>query len=488
MNLEIFSAKQLGDLVNTKEISVKEVLDYFHNRIDKLNPRINAITYTKWDEAYIEGDRIQNKILSGEYVGPFAGVPIALKDFLPSKKGWINTHGGVKSLKSIDKYDSEFYKACNKLGAIAIGKTNAPPFGFSGLCQNKLYGQTNNPFNLEYNSGGSSGGSAAAVASGMVMIGEGGDAGGSIRIPASWCNLFGFKPSLGTVPNVARPDAWSATHPYCAGMGITKTVEDAAILLTEMAKYDPRDPMSLPINANIDYNKLNPIDIKNTRIGLTYDFGLYKIDPKIKDAIDVFARRLEDMGAYVEPVEFKFIHSIEQIIECWSWSISIDTYLDIDNWLKEGFDLLGSHESELYKEFIHFQKEAFKFDIFKFREFNEIRTEILDNFENVFDNYDFIVSPVTSCTPLKLSNEGDIINKNYLLSDQLLNHISFSECLLVNFIGYPACSIPIMLLDNNLPIGAQIIGKQYADKSIFRLSKFYESIYPWIGQFNYVNL
>ena len=108
-----------------------------------------------------------------------------------------------------------FYAAARSLGAIAIGKTNAPAFGFSGACQNKMYGPTNNPFDLQRTSGGSSGGSAAAVAAGLVLLAEGGDAGGSIRIPSSWCNLFGFKPSIGTVPSYCRPDGWSATHPYC---------------------------------------------------------------------------------------------------------------------------------------------------------------------------------------------------------------------------------------------------------------------------------
>ena len=158
--LHKYSALELGNLVNRKQISTREVLDYFRERIEARNPSINAIVYTKWDDAYREADTIQAQINSGYYAGPFAGALIALKDFLPSKKGWINTHGGVKSLTRVDEYDSEFYKACKKLGAIAIGKTNAPPFGFSGACLNKLYGQTQNPFNVNYNSGGSSGGSA----------------------------------------------------------------------------------------------------------------------------------------------------------------------------------------------------------------------------------------------------------------------------------------------------------------------------------------
>ena len=166
MDLENLSGLEIGKWVNCKMISPTDVIQYFKDRVEKRNPSINAFTYTKFDEAFKAAKELEKRIESGEYVGPFAGVPVAFKDFLPSKKGWQNSHGGVKSLIRVDDADSEFCKAAEKLGAIPIGKTNAPAFGFSGACQNKLYGATRNPFNIDYTSGGSSGGTAAAVSDG----------------------------------------------------------------------------------------------------------------------------------------------------------------------------------------------------------------------------------------------------------------------------------------------------------------------------------
>lgn len=484
MKLEQYSACELGALVNSKQLRVKEVLDYFRHRIDDKNPAINAIVYQNWDDAYADGDIIQAKVLRDGYAGPFAGVPIALKDFLPSKQGWPNTHGGVKCLTQIDPYDSEFYKACKKLGAIAIGKTNAPPFGFSGACLNKLYGQTHNPFNLEYNSGGSSGGSAAAVASGMILIGEGGDAGGSIRIPSAWCNLFGFKPSLGSVPNVCRPDAWAATHPYCAGMGITKTVEDAAVLMNAMYRYDPRDPMSLPINSQVDFTEYLHTDVSNQSIALTYDFDLYEVDFEIKILIDRCMDHLKDLGLKIDLVNWQFKHTLEEIMYCWCWAISLDTYLDIYNWQQSGLDLLREHAQELYPEFISYQNVARDFDIHMFRKFNEIRTDILDNFENQFAKYDFIISPTTASLPMQIEDNGRVSAINNHSLDPMTNFISFGETALVNFVGYPAASVPAGLTASGLPVGVQIIGKQYHDADIIRLSSAIEDILPWKDNYN----
>ena len=172
MELERLSGIELGALVNKGEIKPSEVIEYFERRIEARNSSLNAFVYTKFDDAYEEARKLEEKIMRGGDAGPLAGVPIGLKDFLPSKKGWTNSHGGVKSLIMEDVEDSEFYKAARRAGCIAVGKTNAPAFGFRGTCDNKLYGPTRNPFNTEYNSGGSSGGSAAAVADGMLTIAE----------------------------------------------------------------------------------------------------------------------------------------------------------------------------------------------------------------------------------------------------------------------------------------------------------------------------
>lgn len=480
MKLENLSALELGELVRKREISPIGVLEYFRDMVETHNPYLNAFTYTMWEDAFEEANKLEARLAKKEPVGLFAGVPVGLKDFLPSKKGWTNSHGGVRSLVAVDDADSMFYTAAKELDCIAIGKTNAPPFGFSGCCQNEMYGQTRNPFNLDHTSGGSSGGSAAAVAAGLIPLAEGGDAGGSIRIPAGWCNLFGFKPSLGTVPSYCRPDGWAATHPYCFNGSLTKTVKDSAIMLNHMARYNPRDPISLPINANKDFVGFMARPVKGMRIGFTLDFDLYPtIDPVVKDLVTNAVRKLENAGVFVDVVHFNFKHSLEEIMYCWAWSISVDTALDLDTWKKTGLDLVKDHRDELTEEFIHYNQIARYANIFSMRKFNEIRTDILDNFEDAFENFDFIVSPTAICEPLPNSWNGHAKSVNGInLSDEY-NFLSFGETPLANFVGYPAASLPAGLTKSGLPVGLQVIGKQYCDDSIFALADKYEQINPW---------
>lgn len=485
MKLENFSGLELGELVNSGELSPIEVIQYFQDRIETRDKSLNAFTYTKFDDALKEAQIIEKKILNHEDVGPFAGVPIGLKDFLDSKKGWTNSHGGVKALIREDISDSEFYKAAFKLGAIAVGKTNAPAFGFSGACQNEMYGATKNPFDLSKTCGGSSGGSAAAVADGMLILAEGGDAGGSIRIPAGWCNLFGFKPSLGTVPSYCRPDGWAATHPYCFNGCLAKTVEDSATLLNEMAQYNPRDPISLPINANKDFVNLMKKPISGMKIAVTDNFNLYPVDAEVKQIVRNAAYKFIDAGVRIDFVNFDWNHSLDEIFYCWSWAISVDTALDLAHWKTQGLDLVQDHRDELPEEFIKFNEIAAKATIFDMREFNEIRTDILDNFETIFEKYDIIISPTAACPPMDISNEGRCFEINGTKLNPELNFLQFGETALVNFVGYPAASVPAGFTSDGLPIGMQIIGRQYHDEDVLAVSKSFEEIQPWRQFYRY---
>ena len=171
----------------------------------------------------------------------------ALKDLFDFKPGWKATFGGLPVLADhvIDAY-CVFAERVEQAGAIIVGKTNSPVMGFRGACDNYLFGPTRNPFDTSKNSGGSSGGSAAAVADGLLPFAEGTDGGGSIRIPAAWCGIYGFKPSWGRVPVVLRPDAFAGTNPFVAEGPLTRTVADAALVLQALAGYDSRDPYSLP--------------------------------------------------------------------------------------------------------------------------------------------------------------------------------------------------------------------------------------------------
>lgn len=488
IKLERLSGLEMGKLVNDGELVPTDIIEYFFDRIEKLNPILTAYTYTRKEEALLAARQLEKRLAEGQYCGPFAGVPVCLKDFLPSKKGWTNSHGGVPILTAVDAYDSEFCKAAEILGAIVIGKTNAPAFGFSGACENVQYGATANPFDLNRTSGGSSGGTASAVAAGLAIFGEGGDAGGSIRIPAGWCNLFGFKPSLGTVPSVCRPDAWAATHPYCFNGCLTKTVADSATMLTQMAQYNPRDPFSLPINATKDFSELMEQSVFNFRVAVTFDFDLWPIvDHRIKQLTWEIANKLKAVGVEVELVHFNFKHTLSDIMRTWAVWISVDTALDMMEWKKHGLDLEGEYSDQVPQEFLKFNQQASQIDIRAFQHFNEVKTDILDNFENVLSEYDLILSPTAICLPMKDSQHGHCNTPiDGKIPDRETDFISFAETPLANFVGYPAASVPGGTIEENgqqIPIGVQLIGRQYHDEDVLAMSRTLEKINPWIDNF-----
>ncbi|MCR5795558.1 MAG: amidase [Solobacterium sp.] len=478
MKLELLSAAQLGRLVNKKEVSPTDVVLYFKDRIERRNPSINAFVYTKFEDALKEAKALEDRLARNEDIGPLAGVPVALKDFLPSKKGWTNSHGGVKSLITEDAEDSVFYTAAKNAGAIALGKTNAPAFAFRGTTDNRLYGPTSTPFRPGYNSGGSSGGSAAAVADGLILIGEGSDGGGSIRIPSSWCGCFGFKASIGTIPSVNRPDGWSASHPYCFSGAITKTVEDSAVMLEYMQGYNSRDPHSA-FRPKRRFTELMNRPVQGWKIGYTDDFGIFTVDEEVRQIVRKAAYRFQEAGASVEPVTFKFRHTQNEYAELWCRSICFDTATDMELWKQRGFDIVRDHRDELPEEFIYWNDVMFRSTVMDIRAINEMRTEILDVQEDVFRGYDLILSPVTVCPPVRNTDDGNTKGPVSLNGKPVEPLIGFCETFFENFTGNPAASVPAGLTKDGLPVGMQIIGRKYMDEDVLAAARTFEQIAPW---------
>src|ERR1700674_4177837 len=240
------SAAELASRIRRHELSPVELMTSTIERIELRNPSLNAFVYVDFEQAMERARAAEDAVASGEALGPLHGVPAAMKDLFDFKPGWPSTFGGVRALRNqvIDAYCT-YSERMEGAGAILVGKTNAPVMGLRGIADNYLFGPTHNPFDLSRNPGGSSGGSAAAVADGLVPIAEGTDAGGSIRIPAAWCNVYGYMASYGRVPFTGRPNAFASLTPFLFEGTLTRTVEDAALGLQVMAGPDSRDPFSL---------------------------------------------------------------------------------------------------------------------------------------------------------------------------------------------------------------------------------------------------
>src|ERR1700689_4181115 len=216
--LDYMSAGAIADHVRRRLLSPVEIVDACIARIERRNPSLNAFVFKGFEDARKVARAAEQAVMSGAATGPLHGVPSALKDLFDFKPGWPFTFGGVRAMKDcVADWHCVFAERVEKAGAILLGKTNSPTMGLRGTCDNYLFGPTRNPFDTPKNSGGSSGGSAAAVADGLVPFAEGTDAGGSIRIPAAWCNVVGFKASFGRVPVVMRPNAFGGITPFVFG-------------------------------------------------------------------------------------------------------------------------------------------------------------------------------------------------------------------------------------------------------------------------------
>lgn len=477
--LEKLCAYEIGDLVNEGVFTALEIIKYFEYRIQNYNKDINAFTYYKFLQAEEAAKKIDERISKGENVGPFAGVPFILKDFLDSKKGWTNSIGGIRQIDRIDQADSSFTIAMESLGGIAIGKGNAPTYGFRGTTDNFRYGPTKNPFNTKYNAGGSSGGSAAAVAYGLVPIGEGGDAGGSIRIPASFTNLFGYKASNGTIGMHYADSVNPNLFPFCMSGGLTKSVKDAAILLNEMQGYKDFDPYSIKIERK-DYLKVLNENIKGLKVAYTDDFGIFQVEEDIKKKVYKKAKSLEKLGAKVERVNFNIPYTSDELLELWCLAISQESSAEVLKYKKEGIDL----SNDLPEELIYWNERAIK-EKDRLKEYKKAKEILKEIFDDVFKKFDLIISPVTGTYAPKNNDNGLCKNKEYINGVKVDPILGFALTYIVNFIGNPSCCIPAGFNKEGLPLGLQMIGRYMDDEMVLKFAANYEKINPFKNKYHY---
>ncbi|HTO04330.1 MAG TPA: amidase, partial [Opitutus sp.] len=278
-------ATELARLIRAREVSPVEVVSSLFARIDAVNPRLNAFVHLFREEALAKAKAAEAAIASGRECGLLHGVPVAIKDLFDYRAGAPNTFGCKPLAGFIPDVTATYVQALEEAGAIIIGKTNTPEFGHKGITDNLLWGPTSTPFDLTRNAGGSSGGSAAAVAAGLVPLAQGSDAGGSIRIPAAWCGVYGYKASFGRVASVSRPDGFLSHTPFIHAGPLARSVEDAALMLNVMARHDPRDPFSLPAGG-IDYVKASRRSIKGLKIAYSPDLDVFPVEEGVARVVE----------------------------------------------------------------------------------------------------------------------------------------------------------------------------------------------------------
>ncbi len=477
---EYSSAVDLACDIRSKKVAPSEVMEETVKAIEERNPSINAFVYTNFDEARANARREDELLAKGEAKGSFFGIPTAAKDFIPGIPGWPGTFGGVKALSHlVDDHWGSYTGAMHDEGAIMVGQTNSPSFAFRGTCDNKMFGPTSTPFAPGYNSGGSSGGGAAAVGDGMLLIAEGTDGGGSIRIPAAWGGCSGFQAGNGIIGGAPRPNAYGTCHPYCWDGTISRTVKDAAYALQAMSGYDPFDPNSIDLGER-DYIAALQKSIKGMRIGFTPDFGIFPVEPEIAAICEAAAMRFEDAGATVDRVEFGFKRSAKELADSWCRMITISGGLGtVEEFKEQGIDLLRDHADDLPEEFIYWVEDAYKRNYVDFHNEEVIRTEVFDELQTAFLDYDLILSPTLACNPPKNDPGRNTLGPTQIGGVATEPLIGFCLTFFCNFTGHPAASIPAGLSEAGFPVGLQMIGKRFGEVDLLAASAAFERVAPW---------
>ena len=250
------------------------------------------------------------------------------------------------------------------------------------------------------------------------------------------------------------------------------------ILLNYMARHDPRDPLSLP-RTEPDYTRHLKRSLRGWRIGYTTDFGVFPTEPELAGSLEQAALRFRDAGAAVEPLSFSLGRSARELAECWCRAICVDTAIDLENWRREGLDLVGEHREELPEEFILWNERAAAGGILDYYRFNRIRTELFDALQSALDRYDLILSPTTACLPVKNAADGNTLGPASICGQETERLIGFCETFLANFTGHPAASIPMGLSKSGLPMGMQLIGRRFCDGDLLSAAAAFERLQPW---------
>jgi amidase/aspartyl-tRNA(Asn)/glutamyl-tRNA(Gln) amidotransferase subunit A len=471
------TAVELAALIRRRELSPVAVMDAVIGRIEARNPSLNALVFTAFEEARERAREAEDALMSGQALGPLHGVPTATKDLFDFKPGWPATFGGVRALKDFSvPTHCTYAERMEAAGAILVGKTNSPVMGFRGTCDNYLFGPSRNPFDVTKNTGGSSGGSAAAVADGLLPLAEGTDGGGSIRIPAAWCNLYGYKASYGRVPSTGRPNAFGSLNPFLFEGALSRTVDDAALALDVLCGYDDRDPFSLPDTPS--FFEATRRSIQGLRIAYSPDFGVFPVDRGIARVVAEAVAAFEEAGARVDEVTIDLEYGQRELSDLWCRLITPLNIDSLDGVKAQGIDLLGEHRDDFPPEYLRWIDKGYELSALDVIRDQRMRTHVYDRVQGVMRDYDPLVTPTLACPPVDNADGGNPMGPTRIAGVDVDPLIGWCLTYFLNFTGHPAASIPAGLLDG-LPVGMQLVGRRYADVDVLAASAAYERLRPW---------
>ncbi|MBU3068564.1 hypothetical protein KOI40_01970 [Aestuariicella sp. G3-2] len=459
------SATELQRLLANGDISAVEVMTSFLDRIETVNPKVNAIcTLLEREEALALAREADAQRARGEPLGPLHGIPIACKD-LARTKGMRTTMGSLACKDMIPDTDSLFVERLRAAGALIIGKTNTPEFGAGSHTFNDVFGTTKNPYNLAKTAGGSSGGAAAALAARMLPIADGSDMGGSLRNPAAFCNVVGFRPSMGRVP------MWPSALTWQSRLGLegpmARDVDDLGLLLSVMAGPDPRDPRSIQ-QSPAPFASIKALDGTGKRIGWSPDLGMLPVAQEIRDVCASALTAFAEMGCTVEQQHPDMTGAME-----------VFRTLRASYYAVGCGPLLGQHRHEMKTTLIENTEIGLKLTAPDLLSADQKRSAVYQRMVEFFEEFDYLVLPTTQVAPFDHEQEW-VREIDGVAMDDYLDWMSI--CCVITICDLPAISMPCGFTQDGLPVGLQIVGKPWADMEVLQLAKAFEQRRPFANQ------
>jgi Asp-tRNA(Asn)/Glu-tRNA(Gln) amidotransferase A subunit family amidase len=454
------SATALAAAIRVGEVSPVEITSAVLERIARVNPRINAYVTVAAEAALAQARQAESAVTRGEPLGPLHGVPISFKD-LTETAGIRTTYGSRAFEHNVPKEDAIVVERARRAGAVLIGKTNTPEFGCKGVTDNRIFGATRNPWNLERVAGGSSGGAAAAVAAGLGPLAEGSDLAGSIRVPAACCGVVGFKPSLGRVAHYPARNGWTS---FAAVGPLTRTVADAALLLSVLAGPDDRDPISLPATDR-DFAHAAGGDIRGLRVAWTADLGYAAVAPEIRDVCAAAARRFEALGCAVDEAHPGFDDAEPLFMDLTAPMRAAGLGGLLAQWRAEMDPILVQR--------IERGEGATAADLERAQ---QRRTQMWLTVQRFFARYDVLLTPATAVAPFAIGTQYPTRIADRAVSSPLA---WFPFTFPFAITGQPAMSIPCGWTAEGMPVGLQIVGRRLADATVLKVAAAFEAAHPW---------
>jgi len=456
-------ARKLARLIRNRKLSATELMRATIAQIERVNPKVNAIVTFLPERALAQAKALDRRLARPRTaaLGPLAGLPIAYKD-LVATKGIRTTKGSPIYADHVPDEDAVLVERLASAGAITIGKTNTPEFGAGSQTFNAVFGATRNPYDLTKTCGGSSGGAAVALACGMVPIADGSDLGGSLRNPANFCNVVGFRPTPGRVAAYPAEDAWD-TMSVLGPMA--RSVEDTAFLLAAMAGPDPRAPVTRDEPGRMFARPLRR-SFRKVRIAWSPDLGGLPIDGRITRVLNAQRRTFEALGCIVEEATPDFADADE-----------VFHVLRAVAFATKYAPLLETHSHQMKDTVIWNIEEGLRLDAGRIARAHALRSKVYHALRSFMERYEFLIAPVSQVPPFPV--EQPYVTE--INGEKLTTYLDWMKaCFRITAASHPAISVPAGFTDASaneapLPVGVQIVGRYRDDFGVLQLAHAFES-------------